>query len=227
METGSCTMARLEMTKKPSRRVFEEAAATPSDVRAAIEALTSADWSRLRNYAANRIRKLGPKADGRSTDDLLQITLVLLLNDTRRWDRTRVEFVPFLIGAMKSISSNWARGYKPEETLSLELDVEKTKEDGEKFRPVEFVEDGNPNPEQRLVDEEQLLADARRLKMIDELFKGDEGAQMVIEAWRDGYDPPGVRTLWELSQNDYNTIVRRIRRTIDRFGLGERGSHGR
>ena len=219
-------MARFEMTKKPSRRVSEEAAATPADIRAAIEALTSADWTRLRNYAAYRIQMLGPKADGRSREDLLQITLVLLLDDTRRWDRTKVEFVPFMVGAMKSISSNWAKGYKPEKTLSLDLDAEKTNQDGETFRPIEYVEDENPNPEQRLVDEEQLRADARRLKTIDELFEGDEGAQMVIEAWREGYDPPGVRTLWELSQNDYNTIVRRIRRVIDRSGLGERGSHG-
>ena len=219
-------MARSEMTKSPSRRVSEEAAATPADIRVAIEALTSADWTRLRNYASNRIHILGPKTDGRNREDLLQITLELLLDDTRRWDRTKVEFVPFMIWAMKSISSNWARGYKPEETLSLELDAEKTNEDGETFRPIDYVEDENPNPEQRLVDEEQFQAAARRLKMIDELFGGDEGAQMVIEAWRDGYDPPGVRTLWELSQKDYDTIVRRIRRTIDRSGLGERGSHG-
>ena len=214
------------MTKRPSRRVSEEAAATPAEIRVSIEALTQADWARLRNYAANRIQRLGPKADGRDREDLLQIALQLLLDDTRQWDRTKVEFVPFMIGAMKSISSNWARGYKPEETLSLELDAEKMNEGGEKLRPIEYVEDENPNPEQRLVDKEQLRADARLLKMIDELFEGDEGAQMVIEAWRDGYDPPGVRTLWELSQNDYNTIVRRIRRTIDRSGLGERGSHG-
>ena len=214
------------MTKMPSRRVSNKAAATPADIRVAIEALSSADWTRLRNYAAYRIRKLGPKADGRSREELLQITLLLLLDDTRRWDRTKVEFVPFMIGAMKSVSSNWARGYKPEETLLLVLDSEKTNEDGETFRPIEQLEDDNPNPEQRLVEGEQRQADARRLKMIDELFEGDEGAQMVIEAWRDGYDPPGVRTLWGLSQNDYNTIVRRIRRTIDLSGLGERGSHG-
>ena len=119
-------MARSEMTKSPSRRVSEEAAATPADIRVAIEALTSADWTRLRNYASNRIHILGPKTDGRNREDLLQITLELLLDDTRRWDRTKVEFVPFMIWAMKSISSNWARGYKPEETLSLELDAEKT-----------------------------------------------------------------------------------------------------
>ena len=116
---GSCGMARTEMTEKPSRRVSEKVAATADDIRAAIEALTLADWARLRNYAANRILKLGPKADDRSNEDLLQIALELLLDDTRRWDRTKVEFLPFMIGAMKSVSSNWARGYKPEETLSL------------------------------------------------------------------------------------------------------------
>ena len=49
---------------------------------------------------------------------------------------------------------------------------------------------------------------------------------MVIEAWQDDYDPPGVRALWDLSQNEYNTIVRRIRRTIDYASLGEGESHG-
>ena len=214
------------MTEKPSRRVSEKVAATADDIRAAIEALTLVDWARLRNYAANRILKLGRKADGRSNEDLLQIALELLLDDTRRWDRTKVEFLPFMIGAMKSVSSNWARGYKPEETLSLVLDAEKTNKDGETFRPIEYVEDENPNPERRLVDEETRQADARRLEMIDELFKDDEEAHMVIEAWQDDYDPPGVRALWDLSQNDYNTIVRRIRRTIDHASLGEGESHG-
>ena len=131
---GSCGMARTEMTEKPSRRVSEKVAATADDIRAAIEALTLADWARLRNYAANRTLKLGPKADDRSNEDLLQIALELLLDDTRRWDRTKVEFLPFMIGAMKSVSSNWARGYKPEETLSLVLDAEKTNKDGETWR---------------------------------------------------------------------------------------------
>ena len=33
------------MTKKPSRRVSEEVAAPPDEIRVAIEALTSADWA--------------------------------------------------------------------------------------------------------------------------------------------------------------------------------------
>ena len=104
------------MARKPSHRVSEEVAATPDEIKAAIEALIPADWTRLKSYAANRIRKLGSKADNRSADELLQIALELLLDDTRRWDRTKVDFMPFMIGAIRSISSNWARGYKPEET---------------------------------------------------------------------------------------------------------------
>ena len=49
---------------------------------------------------------------------------------------------------------------------------------------------------------------------------------MVIEAWRDDYDPPGVRSLWDLSQKEYDTIVRRIRRTVSRAGLRKGEKHG-
>ena len=219
-------MAKSPMARKPSRRASEEVAATPDEIKAAIEALIPADWARLKSYAANRIRKLGPKADNRRADELLQIALELLLDDTRRWDRTKVDFMPFMIGAIRSISSNWARGYKPEETLALTLDVEKTNKDSETFRPMDYVEDDRPNPEQRVVDEQKRKADACQLEMIDHLFKDDEQAQMVIEAWQDDYDPPGVRSLWDLSQKEYDTIVRRIRRTVSRAGLRKGEKHG-
>ena len=214
------------MTRNPSHRVSEEVAATHDEIKTAIEALIPADWARLKSYAAYRIRKLGPKADNRSADELLQIALELLLDDTRRWDRTKVDFMPFMIGAIRSISSNWARGYKPEETLALTLDVEKTNKDGETFRPMDYIEDDRPNPEQRVVDEQKREADARQLEMIDQLFKDDEQAQMVIEAWGENYDPPGVRSLWNLSQKEYDTIVRRIRRTVSRSGLKKGEMHG-
>src|SRR5438105_3003027 len=94
------------MTFKPPRRVPEEAAATPADIASAIKALTPADRARLNRYAAYRIRTIGPKPDGRTADDLLQTALFDLLEGTRRWNRDKVEFVKFMIWAMKSISSN-------------------------------------------------------------------------------------------------------------------------
>ena len=59
------------------------------------------------------------------------------------------------------------------------------------------------------------MTDVETLLAIDNLFKEDQEAQMILTAWQDGYDPVGVRELWGLSQNDYNAIVRRIRRTIE------------
>lgn len=91
---------------------------------------------------------------------------------------------------------------------------------------MDYIEDDGLNPEQRVVDEQKREADASQLKMIDQLFKNDEQAQMVIEAWGDNYDPPGVRSLWNLSQKEYDTIVRRIRRTVSRAGLKKGETHG-
>ena len=91
---------------------------------------------------------------------------------------------------------------------------------------MDYIEDDRPNPEQRVVDEQKREADARQLEMIDHLFKDDERAQMVIEAWQDDYDPPGVRSLWNLPQKEYDTIVRRIRRTLNRAGLRKGEKHG-
>src|SRR5262245_846965 len=56
---------------KAPRRVPEERAATPAEVRAAVEALTEADIVRLEKFARYRIRGLGRMAGGRDHEDLL------------------------------------------------------------------------------------------------------------------------------------------------------------
>ena len=114
----------------------------------------------------------------------------------------------FLFGAMKSISSNWAKSYRPEEALVLEADLRKRNEEGKITSPVDGYASERRPAEEHMTDVETLLA-------IDNLFKEDQEAQMILTAWQDGYDPVGVRELWGLSQNDYNAIVRRIRRTIE------------
>jgi DNA-directed RNA polymerase specialized sigma24 family protein len=200
------------MTTRPSRRVPEEAAATHADITAAIESLTEADWARLKRFADIRIFRLGPKADGRTGDDLIQIALTDLLEDTRRWNKNEVTFVMWLVGAMRSISSNWARSYKKEKNPVVEADLVRENEEGQIFSPLEAIPDPSPGPAKQLRDKETL-------GLIDDMFKDDEQAQMVLTAWQEGYDPAGVRELWDLSQNDYNTIVRRIRRRLATSGV--------
>jgi hypothetical protein len=107
--------------RQPPRRVPEEAAATLEEITAAIEALTPGDWAKPRRYADYRLFLLGPKKEGRESDDLLQTALTDLLADTRRWSQAHVGFLQFLTGAVRSISSNWARSYNKEEVASASL----------------------------------------------------------------------------------------------------------
>jgi RNA polymerase sigma factor (sigma-70 family) len=200
------------MKVKPSRRVPEEAAATLADITAAIEALTPAHWAKLRQFARTRAFRLGPKTDGRTGDDLIQTALTDLLQDTRRWNKDKVGFLKFMTGAMRSISSNWARSYNREETAFLEADLCRENEDGETFSPLEAIQDQTPDPAKRFRDNQTL-------NLIESMFKDDQEAQMVITAWQEGYDPAGVRELWGLSQTEYNTIVRRVRRRLNAAGL--------
>lgn len=208
------------MTTKPPRRVPDEVAATPREIAAAIEARTPGDWARLKRSADYRIWRLGPKADSRTGDDLIQTALTDLLADTRRWNKSKVGFIGLLTGAMKSISSNWARSYKEAETAVLEADLRRENEEGKIFSPLDNLQEPGPNPDQRLRDKQTL-------ELIDDLFKDDEKAQMVLTAWQEGYDPPGVRELWSLSQNEYNAIVRKIHRRLGTAALTADHDRGR
>lgn len=200
------------MTVKPSRRVPKEVAATPADISAAVEALTPAEWARLKRFAHYRMLALGPKADSRTPDDLIQTALTDLLEDTRRWKKDQVGFLTFLTGAMRSISSNWARSYNKEETPLLEADFQRENDDGEILNPLDAVQDRAPGPAKQLRDKQTL-------NLIEGMFKDDQEALMLLTAWQEGYDPAGARELWGLSQTEYNTIVRRIRRRLNAAGL--------
>ena len=196
------------MKSESTRRVSPERAASPTEIASAIDALSVADFVRLGRYAARRVRILGPKAVDRTGDDLLQTAVQDLLEDTRRWNKTKVSFMGFLFGAMKSISSNWAKAYRLDETPVLETDLLRKDKEGKVVSPLAGYAIEQRNSEERLADMQTLL-------QVEDLFKDDQQAQMILTASQDGYDPAGVRELWELSQNDYNTIVRRIRRTLD------------
>ncbi len=215
------------MTTRPPRRVLKEAAATPAEIAAAIEALTPAQVAKLKRFAENRIWKLGPKAGEKTQDDLFQIAVDSLLDDTRRWDKTKVDLFGFLRAAMRSISSNWAKSYVEEETPVLEADLRKTNKEGHIYSPLDVTSDGRADPEELLIAEEKRRRDQEMLKQIEHIFKDDGEAQMMLTAIDDGYDPAGTRELWGWSQNDYNSIIRRVRRSLDRAGMSIDGSGGK
>lgn len=208
------------MKGESARRVAPEKAAIPAEITAAIDGLSEVELVRLRQYASARVRLLGRKAGTETGDDLLQAAITDLLQDNRRWDKAKVDFMGFLFGAMKSISSNWAKAYSAEEDPIREADLNQEDSDGKQSRnPLERHASAASSAEDRLTDRATL-------QQIETLFKDDQEAQMVLTAWEDGCDPPGVRELWSLTQNQYNTIVRRIRRTIQAAGIKPDRSRG-
>lgn len=201
------------MSKNTARRVPEEDAATPAEIIAAIESLTEADFQRLRAFARRRIRLLGAKAGEKGEEDLLHDAVTDLMSDTRRWNKTKVGFMAFLCGAMKSMSSNWAKAYRPDDVPVLATNLERMDKDGNELSPYEKARDASFNPEQK-IEFSQILAET------NSLLADDKAALGVLEGWYEGFSPAEIRELESLSQNDYDTIVRRIRRRIKAAGLG-------
>lgn len=202
----------LRMATNTPRRVLEDAAATPEAIAAAIEALTPADLARLRRFADHRIWMLGPKAQCDTGAELLNIAVLAALERTRRWNKSEVGFPTFMFGAMRSITSNWAKSYKPEGAPILEADLRRENEEGNVLNPLDVLREQRSGPEQRISNQETL-------EQIEALFKEDEQAQKVLMAWQDGLKGPAVRDLWKYSQKEFNAIVRRIRRHIEAAGL--------
>jgi DNA-directed RNA polymerase specialized sigma24 family protein len=207
------------MNERVPRRVPEEKAATPDQIRAAIESLTEADFERLDEFAKNRVRRLGPKAAGITARELLNEAVVSILDGTRRWNPEKVDLPGLLIGAMRSISSNWARKYDPDEEPVLESDLKRPGSDAEAGTTVfDTAESKEPNPEQVLLasepSREQLL-----IERIEQLFTDDPDANWVLECWADGMDGPAIKQLLDWTETQLNTTVRRIRRKIRAKGI--------
>lgn len=195
------------------RKVPEERAATPDEIRAAIEALSKADWYRLRRFADYYIVLLGDKAGDRCGDDLLNEALMRLLHRSRKWDKSKVGFLGFLYGAMESIANSWQRKkVSPTEAPTLASSLVTENDDGELSDPAEEFQSTAADPV-------QMLAYEQTLSQIDALFADDPEVQMVIEALAERYDPPGIRELWGFSQKQYNAIIVRMRRRIERAGI--------
>lgn len=200
------------MAKSTAGTVPQERAATAAEVEAAIEALSDADWYRLRAFAERRESLLGEKARGR---DLLGEAFERLLRGSRKWDKTKIGFLTFLYGAMRSIAYSWLKEKaSPMEAPLTASSLVAEDDEGKLSDPVaEFARPG--------VDASELLVYRETLERIDALFADDEEERMVIEGFRDGLEPPAIRDLWGFSQPKYNAIIIRIRRKMRRVGIAD------
>jgi DNA-directed RNA polymerase specialized sigma24 family protein len=166
-----------------------------------IRALTDAQWARLRKASGyfSWISNLG-------ADDLLQEAFCRALADGRHCP-TNVDIVRFLVQAMRSIANG--EGDKPEN----------------KNEPVPLVQPGTPvigavDLEDSADSQEETMiavekAEATRQAFLG-LFPDDSQARDLVDGILAGYEGAELRALTDLTETNYASKRRFMRRTIDK-----------
>ncbi len=197
------------------RRIPEGRAATPDEVRTALDALTEADLVRLEKFARYRVRGLGRSARGRDHEDLLGEAIADTLDpEKRRWNKA-VSFVQHLIGAMRSISSHWREQFDLDEPL-LESELVHTTEEGELLNPIDLIGSGAPGAQRTLEAEEEV-------ERIEKAVADDKVVHDILGGLRAEMSPDEIREALGLSVTEYETAMKRFRRHV-RPTAAQRGS---
>jgi DNA-directed RNA polymerase specialized sigma24 family protein len=205
--------------KAPSRAMNEsvakkskEVAATPEEVIRAIGSLTDAELKKLNDYARIAILALGKYAGVSDAKDLLQEAIQRVLEDKRHWKPAKIDFVGFLIGAMKSIASSWKNHAKRTPPTIRESDFPEPDKESPP-NPYDLARDSRSGPLQQLLDSD-LPPQEWLVGEIETMFADDPVCSLILGAWRDGENGSMIMKTLELSRTQYDTAVRRIGRKV-------------
>ena len=183
-----------------------EKAAGLEEIAAAVESLTGEDLWRLGKYARWRIRGLGRAAQGCDYEDLLREAIAATCDpERRRWNKAEVPFARHLKGVMQSISSHWREKFDDEAVL--EADAIRVGKDGEEINPLLNV--ASPLP-----DAELALAAKEQLAQIETLVADRPLAALIVAGMRDRMSGPEIKELLGISQKEYETEMRWLRRNV-------------
>lgn len=140
---------------------------TTREIREAVEQLSTADALRLRSAAKFLTAGLGESRRGESWEDLLQEAILRSLVGDRKWPY-HLDFRTFLIGAMRSIASSWAKR-TPLERVS----------EFESFSNADSII--NSVATNALVDAvtKQLGDDEIAVRILDSMMTGMNGRQII------------------------------------------------
>ncbi|HEX4050787.1 MAG TPA: hypothetical protein VHY19_07930 [Steroidobacteraceae bacterium] len=142
-----------------------------------------------------------------SWEDLLQEALTRVLVGSRR-QPAGVTMVAFLAGVMRSLKAeHWRRVLNgPGRPDTLRID------DQTAGPRATALTDPTPGPERSLIARQEVMA-------IERLFAGDPVALKIITGLGEGLSAEQIRQAAGLSETDYGSARRRMRRVLLREGL--------
>jgi DNA-directed RNA polymerase specialized sigma24 family protein len=175
---------------------------TTVDTMYAIRALSDVDLLRLKAIARVWARGL---PGGVGWTDVLNEAIARVLDGSRRWP-PGVPLLAFLSGVMRSIRDDHWRRARRDLDLLVQWD--------------DFVDLAAPDEEtQSPPDPERVLAAGQALAAIDRLFAGDAPVLKIIAGLADGLTAKEICRLYGMSECEYDTARKRMRRAILRSGL--------
>jgi hypothetical protein len=190
--------------------------ATPEDVQAAIEALSDADSVRLYKFASLRILGTEYKDPWHLINEVIKRTMEAAVgNEGRRWPKSRVGFLAFLLETMKGLESDSRETVWVTRSQSLERALT---EDGTAVR-TDFR--SRSAEEEALDSEEQDAEDARVCQatdVIEKHFKHDEEVSLLLECLKEEMIGTEImETCGFRDMKHYETVRHRMRRHIEKL----------
>jgi len=192
----------MERITAPDSRLIATVDPTTADVARAIHSLSDADLVRLGALA--RLWTRGLSVLGWS--DVLHEAIARALDGSRKWP-PGLPILAFLSGIMRSICVDQWRREQRESLLLV---------------PDGATADADAARDDSARDPERVLAAAQRLKAIYRLFAGDAAALKIIAGLAEGLSPDEICRRYAMSERDYDTTRRRMRRALLRRGLAWR-----
>lgn|SRR5689334_6652826 len=197
-----------------AKGMSDERIATPEEVWSAVQSLTDADSTRLKAVAEALAFRLRSYVWGTGGADLLQEAVISVLQGNRKWRPSRVDLVRLLVGAMRSIASNWKRKGELKQPPRLASDLITVDEHGEEVpTAVDAAADQRLNPEEVLLQGEAASRTQQLVSEIEEMFQEDVVASLVIEGLKTGMKGPEIMAKLEISRKEFDAAVKKIRRT--------------
>jgi DNA-directed RNA polymerase specialized sigma24 family protein len=190
----------------------EPTPASREEIEQAIEALTESQLVRLGKIAAFRHRSLGTRGAGRNEHDLLSDAIIATLEGRRKWFKTKVDFVPFLKGVLRSLASHIRTGKALDAFDEIAPNPVNDEDDTEDF--VEQI------PTQAPIDPERQLLAGDLDRQIREHFNDDPEVLLIYEAFLEKMKPAEIQTCLGLREKEYNAAAKRLRRTVREFVQG-------
>ena len=162
------------MKKRPPT---EPTQAIQEEIEEAIQALTQTQLIHLENISWFRHGTLGSRGAGRNESDILSDAIIAVLEGRRKWIKDNCDFMTFLKGVMRSITSHIRSGKAVDTFDEIAPNPVNKQDNAEDF--VEQI------PTQAPIDPERQLLAHDLDKQIRERFKDDPLVLLVYEAsWR-------------------------------------------